>query len=317
MPKSLISELSDTQLDELLAYVPEFSENNLENIKRLTHQKTRRKFSMKKLATTIAAAALFIATSTGIFAASGGLDDFLARFNPNFGEFAIAPLEPAYATDQGIRIEVVGAQQIDNVVLIYTIMQDTTGENRLTRHMSPDIELYVEGERMSSGAGTGRRLRFDRTTNTIYTERILLGHDHMPKTDTIELLITRIDCFEHSGPVRRAFEGQWHITVNASDLGIQPILKNNITVGNLNIEHLSLSPFGLQFRGTHKYGGIENFPNITTELELNNRRNYTFSSRGGGLCDDSFSFFSFATEPIDLQSVTAIIINNHRIPLPN
>ncbi|MCL2565209.1 MAG: hypothetical protein FWE24_05285 [Defluviitaleaceae bacterium] len=323
LPKNLISELSDEQLDELLVYTPDFSQTNLDNIKRLSLEKLntaeiplKRKTSMRKL-TIIAAAILLLVTSTAVFATTGGLEQFLARFNPNFGEFAIAPLYPAYAIDQGIRIEVVGAQQIDNVLLVYTIMQDVSGENRITRHMSPDFEFYVDGERMSTGGGSGRPLHFDRTTNTSYTERILLGRDDMPKADTIELVINHINCFERSGPVHRAFEGEWVIEVNTSDLGIQPIVWIDVSVGNLYIEHMSLSPFGVQFLGTHTYGDISSFPHITVEIEFENRRrNYRFSSQGMGIGYDHFSLFSFADSPIDIDEVVAIIINGERIQAP-
>jgi len=54
--------------------------------------------------------------------------------------------------------------------------------------MLPDIVFYVDGERMSTGGGTSSLLRFDRTTNTSYSERILLGRDDMPKADTIEIV---------------------------------------------------------------------------------------------------------------------------------
>jgi len=227
-------------------------------------------------------------------------------------------LNPAYAVDQDIRIEVVGAQVIDNVLLVYTIMQDISGENRITRHMSPDIEFFVDGVRMSTGASSGRRLRFDRSTNTSYTERILLGHDDMPKTDTIELVINHIHCFERSGPMRRAFVGEWVITVNASDLGIQPIVWTDVAVGNRNIEHMSLSPFGIRLSGTHTYDtdDLASFPHLHVEIEFDGRRNYGFSGSGGGFGSDCFSSFSFANSPIDLDSVTAVIINGERIAIP-
>jgi len=324
-PKNLISELSDQQLDELLAYTPNFSEQNLDNIKRLSLEKinaeavpARRKMSMRKLATFMVAAALLIITSTAAFASNGGLEQFLARFNPNFGEFAIAPIYPAYAIDQDIRIEVVGAQQIDNVLLIYAIMQDISGENRINRYMLPDIEFYVDGERMSTGGSSSRQLRFDRATNTSYIEWILLGHADMPKTDTIELIISQIHSFERSGPMHRAFEGDWRITVNASDLGIQSIVWQDVSSNHLQIEHMSLSPFGIQLIGTHSYGDdVSNFPIIQITIEFEGRqRNYTFSGSGGGIGDDFFSSFSFASAPIDIDAVTAVVINGVRIQVP-
>ncbi|MCL2204846.1 MAG: hypothetical protein FWB88_13025 [Defluviitaleaceae bacterium] len=302
---------------DLISQVVREDMPDLEQVRENCHrQAIPQKSIVRTLRWSVAAAAiLLLVTSTAVFAATGGLEQFLARFNPNFGEFAIAPLNPAYAVDQDIRIEVVGAQQIDNVLLVYTIMQDISGENRITRHMSPDIEFYVDDERMSTGGSTDRLLRFDRSTNTSYRERLLLGRDDMPQADTIELVITRIDCFEHGGQVRRAFEGEWIIAINANDLGIQPIVWSDVQVGNLDIEYMSLSPFGIQLRGTHTYG-MANFPIIQASVEFEGiRRNYRFSGSGAGIGDDFFSSFSFADSPIDLDRVTAVIINGKRIQI--
>ena len=320
--QSLISELSEEQLDELLEYTPSFSEKNLENIQRLSLEKintkenpTKRRLSMKKIASIAVAAVLLLATASTIFAGAGGLEQFLARFNPNFGEFAIAPLYPAYAQDQGIRIEAVGAQQIGHVVLVYMTVQDTSGENRLTRHMSADLEIFVDGQFMN-GPSSGRRLNFDRTTNTMYFERIMVGEIDMPQAETIELRIGRIICTEHSGPIRTVLEGDWSMLVNTSDLEIRPLVWADIPGVNLHFDYISLSPFGLQMIGTHSYNTSElrNFPTFEVEIELENRRrNIRPSGGSGGIGPDDFSFFSFLTAPIDLGAVTAILINGERI----
>ena len=339
----LISELSEEQLDELLAYAPDFSDRNLENIKRLSLEKIntpvsersmgetscqvstqkietslRRSFSMKKLFAIAAAAVFLLATATTIFAATGGLEAFLFRFNPNFGEFAIAPLEPAYAESQGIRIEAVGAQQIGHVVLVYMTVQDISGENRLTRHMSADLEIFVDGEFMN-GPSSRRSLNFDRATNTRYSEMIMVGEAGMPKAENIELRVRRIICMEHSGPIRTVIEGDWSMIVNTSDLGLRPITWTDIPAGSIHYEYISLSPFGLQMVGSHSYdtSDLRNFPFFEVEIELENRRrNLRLPGGGGGFGPDCFSNFRFAEAPIDLGMVTAVVINGERIPIP-
>jgi len=321
--KNPISELSDEQLDELLAYTPSFSEKNLENIKRLSLEKmkespVKRRISMKKIAVMAVAAALFLLTSSVIFATGGGLEHFLARFNTSFGEFAIAPIYPAYAESQGIRIEAVGAQQIGNVVLVYIAMQDITGENRLTRHMLPDLEIYVDGQIMN-GPRTSRRLEFNNATNTSYFETQIVGEAGMPRADTIELITKSIMCTEHEGQIRTPFRGEWSMTVNTSDLGIQPIVWTNVSVGNIHIEYMSLSPLGVQITGYHTYGtdfprGM-NSPFHDVRIELSNRLfNTRLPGGGGGIGQDSFSIFKFSESPIDMDAVTAIIFNVERIP---
>ena len=272
---------------------------------------TRKRIGLRAV---ILAAAILCISAVSAFTATGGLEQFLARFNPSFGEFAIAPLYPAYAIDRDIRIEVVGAQQIDNVVLLYVIMQDISGENRLTRHMMPDIEVAVNGEIVSTGAGSGRRLRFDSATNTAYIERIVGVAVGTPREDAIELVVNNINCFEHGGQVRRAFTGEWRTTVNTSDLGIQPIVWTDVSAGNLHIEYMALTPFGLRLEGSHSYGYV--FPFLDMRLEFENRRrDYTFRGFGGGFSSECFSYSARADSPIDIDDVVAVIIQGERIPV--
>ena len=314
----LISELTDEQLDELLEYTPGFSETNIENIKRLSLEKinrpeAKRRLSMKKIVTISIAAALFLLTSTAIFATSGGLEQFLARFNPNFGEFAIAPLYPAYAESEGVRIEAVGAQQIDHIVLVYVAVTDISGENRLTRHMRPDLEIYVDGQIMN-GPRRSQLLNFDNATNTAYFEMLIVGEVGMPKAYTIGLTAGAIQCFEHSGPVVTVVEGNWQVAVNSSDLGIIPIVWSYVEVDGLQINRMSLSPFGVQIDGYHSHERGHGFPFPDVRVEFENRLfNTRLSGGGGGAGDNFFSFFLFADAPIDLENVTAVIINGERI----
>ena len=295
---------------------------------------------MKKLVTIATVAVILLVTSTVVFAATGGLERLFLRSNSNFEEFAkVAPLYPAYAIDHGIRIEVTGAMQVGNVVFVSTMTQDITGENRLTWLMQPDIEFYFNGESMSSEVGVSRQSRFDTYNNIIYTKWQLMGRDDMPKADTIELVINNIFCTKRSGEideVRResAFDGEWDITVNVRDLGIQPIVwDENVNVGNLYIEHMSLTPYGLQITGTHNYDpfvlqdedirgyGVHNrinVPNIEVAVEFEGRLRNTrvFESSSGSFSDNDFDFFNIADIPIDLDLVTAIIINGERIQIP-
>jgi len=175
----------------------------------------RRKMSMKKLFAIATVAVILLVTSTVVLAATGGLERFFLRSNPNFGEFPItAPLYPAYAIDQGIRIEVTGAMQAGNVIFVSTMTQDITGENRLTWLMQPDIEFYINGERIGEEISITRQSRFDPSNNIIYINWQLVGHDDMPKADTMNFAINNILCSEHSErPMRRAFEGEWDIAV--------------------------------------------------------------------------------------------------------
>ena len=258
--------------------------------------------------------------SLSVYAVNGGLDEFLARYNPSFGEFAIAPLEPAYAIDQDIRIEVIGAQQIGNAVLLYIAVQDISGENRLASQSFPDIFLSVNGQAVS-GPNTSRRLNFDENTNTVYLESRMVGEAGIPRTDTLELFIDRIFCRaqpqEQPGELPTLTLGEWHMTVNTSDLGIEPIVWTDIQIEGLHLEYISLSPFGMQTSGNGTIDGTC-FGGVRVDVEMSNRRrNYIFSGRSGGGSIAGFSFFSFSDTPIDIDAVTAIVIDGVRIPVEN
>ena len=254
--------------------------------------------------------AILIAVSGTAYATSGRLGDFLSRFNPNFGEFAIAPLEAAYTIDEGIRIEVVGAQQIGNVVLVYVSMQDISGENRLTRHHMPDMEIYVDG-RMMSGGST-RRLSFDSSTNSSYFEMIIFGEAGMPRMYALELVANSILCLRHSGQLQRLTEGYWRVIASTSDMGIEPITWMSVWAGDIYIEYMSLTPFGLQLSGRGEVDPASVWHE--TEVELRNRRrNIRFTGGGGGFAPDEFNAFWHVSSPIDLDAVEAVIFNGERI----
>jgi hypothetical protein len=321
--QSIISELSENQLDLMKTYVPNFSDENLERIKQLSlarinskNKQSKKKHSFKRVLVIAAAVVLLLATATTVFAATGRLEQFLSRFNPNFGVLAIAPLYPAFAEDQGILIEAVGAQQIDHVVLVYVTMQDISGEKRLNRHMMPALMIRVDGQVMN-GPSSGRWLKFDRSTNTQHYEMIIVGEVGMPNMTEIEVFTNRIEEFSRSGQVPVAFEGNWEILVNTSDLGIQPIKWLDVTVDNLLIEYISLSPFGVQIDGFDLCDQLI-FPNFDVIIEFENQQSKQLSSwaTGGGSSDNGFSIFAFSDAPISLDTVTAIIINGERLSVP-
>ena len=281
---------------------------------KLQEEKTMKKKRSRVYAASIVAMLFFAALSFTVYAATGGLEIFLTRFNPNFGEFAIAPLEPAYAIDQDIRIEVVGAQQIGSAVLMYITMQDISGENRLSRYNFPDIEFYIDGHVMSGSSRT-QMLNFDESTNTAYFERLMVGAVDILRIDKLELIINRIDCIEHAGQTQWIAVGEWRMTVNTSDLGIEPIVWTDVQIGNyMHLEYISLSPFGLQVVGSGTINGA-GFARTRAEIEVNNRRrNIRFNNWSGGTGPDGFRFFSFADAPIDIDAVAAVVIGGVRIP---
>ena len=49
-------------------------------------------------------------------------------FDPVFGELASTMQSPAYADEQEIRVEVLGARYVGNVLLLYVSMRDLSGK---------------------------------------------------------------------------------------------------------------------------------------------------------------------------------------------
>jgi hypothetical protein len=87
----------------------------------------RVRWSMSAVAA-IALSVMLVVTAAA--ATLGGFDWFIKKFNPSFGEI-VEPVE-AYCEDQGIRMEVIGAQKYDNMAVVYLSLQDVSGQNRLT-----------------------------------------------------------------------------------------------------------------------------------------------------------------------------------------
>jgi len=271
-----------------------------------------------RLSVALAAALIVVMISATALAAGGGLEQFVSRFNPAFGDLAIPPVQLAYAEDQGIRIEVIGAQQIDNVVLAYVTMQDITGENRLSRYTWPDLEVTMEGEAIS-GPASYRRLHFDRANNTVYFEVIVVGNVGMPRADMLEIGARSIS---YTGPgtaatgqIQTIAEGQWLAQVSTSDAGNRVLVWQDVPAGDFHIEHMSLSALGVQVMGNHAWdislGGMASWPEVEIEVE-NRRRNIRPSGSGGGIDVDSFEAFFFVDTPLDVEAVTAVIVNGVR-----
>jgi hypothetical protein len=135
---------------------------------------------------------------TAAAATLGGLDWFIQKYNPSFGEI-VEPVE-AYCEDQGIRMEVIGAQKYDNMAVVYLSLQDVSGQNRLTEQtdfqdgfsvkMSTQAQEEAKGQTDEIVASFGYRqkmLYFDEETNTIYYEFNITADSDSPLSDPLEL----------------------------------------------------------------------------------------------------------------------------------
>ena len=139
--ETVVSNLSDEQLDELMAYTPDFSEISLANIEARTlemiNNRPGRKLSMKRLVGIVAAVIALLATTTAVFATGwywsvGGFDDLINIVSGDRAELLqpVDVVNRGIVTDDGIRIELIAVSVFDNMVDIYMTMEDMES-NRL------------------------------------------------------------------------------------------------------------------------------------------------------------------------------------------
>jgi hypothetical protein len=147
----------------------------------------------------VAALALSVMLVVTAAAASlGGFDWFIEKFNPSFGEI-VEPVE-AYCEDQGIRMEVIGAQKYDNMAVVYLSLQDVSGQNRLTEQTDFQdgftVKINTQAQKEAKGqtdeivasfAYKQKMLYFDEETNTIYYEFNITADSDSPLSDPLEL----------------------------------------------------------------------------------------------------------------------------------
>ena len=148
---------------------------------------------------TIAAIVMsFVLVASATAAVLGNFDWFIERFNPDFGK--IVESVEVYSEDQGIRMEVIGAQKYDNQAIVYLSLQDITGQNRLKEltdngagfsvKMNPQTQETVTGvdEFTSANAMWKEKiLYFDEDTNTIYYEFNITADPETPLAEPLEL----------------------------------------------------------------------------------------------------------------------------------
>ncbi|MEC1722985.1 hypothetical protein [Schinkia azotoformans] len=148
---------------------------------------------------TIAAIVMsFVLVASATAAVLGNFDWFIERFNPDFGKI-VEPVE-VYSEDQGIRMEVIGAQKYNNMAIVYLSLQDITGQNRLTEQtdfrdgfsvkMNPQTQETITGvDEFISGSVMWKEkmLYFDEDTNTIYYEFNITADPDSPLAEPLKL----------------------------------------------------------------------------------------------------------------------------------
>ena len=284
--------------------------NNLEHRKEEKYMKTK----FIKIVAIAAAVTILAAGAVAAYTTIGGLDGLIAMFNPAFGKLATETL--VHAEDQGIRIDVYGAQRYNDTLLLYYSIADTSGQNRITRYDHPEIEIHNQYGNISGGYSSNL-LHFDKDTGTAYSEaRFQLNET--ASSDVLEFVVTEIRSYKVSGNPPVVVAGDWRMSLDLAAIEEQNIVLSDIDVAakELNVKYVSISPLGIQMKGTHDGSLFTNTrKSISVEVELSNRRgNIKPQGQGSGIGEGDFeAFFSFAA-PIEVESVSAIIVNGVRIP---
>ncbi|MCL2559256.1 MAG: hypothetical protein FWE07_02105 [Turicibacter sp.] len=340
-------------------------------------QRPRLKFS--KLA---AAMVMVIVMSATTYATMVRFEFIHPIFDSPLTEYALPQVEPVYAVDEGIRIEVIAAEQIDDTILLYLTVQDVSGEGLFepyrwdpTVHgplmtqrieqvgedqfrswsvsspypfdaeafnfssvgVSPWFDLYIGDERYIHGfGGMGQLVYFNKETQTFYLEMILFSDEKLPNMNALELRMDSIaisflyEPIEEIAPdihlnfiplasYERTVRGEWHLPVNVSDIEHPVILWEDVVVSlaenEYHFEYIRLHPFGIRGTSTQHLGSLfmRTYPDwFNIEIELANGESIIAGPGGGG---ERFSWMT-TNEPIDIEAVTAIIINGYRLEVP-
>jgi hypothetical protein len=150
---------------------------------------------------------------------------------------------------------------------------------------------------------------------------LVQGNENLRALDQFDSFILKGPQLTISNPDGEAFfsragegaiSGEWNIDVEM-DLTYQldGMTWSNVSFGELNINHMMLTTFGIDGYGTHTVGG--DGPDIEIYVELNDSDVIPLRAGSHGGNRTTFSFNYTPDQPINLDDVTAIIINGERI----
>lgn len=150
---------------------------------------------IKSTVAAMALVILLVGSATAVVL--GNFEGFMKRFNPSFSNI-VEPVE-SYVEDQGIRMEIIGAQKYDNRAIVYLSLQDITGKNRLTEETNfrdgfnvkinkrtKDIDMK-RNEETFGFSWRQKMIYFEEITNTVYYEFNITTDLDTPLTDKLEL----------------------------------------------------------------------------------------------------------------------------------
>jgi len=266
----------------------------------------------KRVFPLIAAIVVILIASATAFAAFGGIDWFIERFNPPFAEVLDSVM--AYSEEQGVRMTVIGAQRFDNMAIVYLSVQDVSGENRLTENLQfPNGFLVSADETDDEYLVMFQQLHFDNSTNTAYMKLQIIADVVIADPLVINIGGVR---FDRTGSTE-GVEGNWQVaayTVGGAANQVAAIT-NDIWIGNYLFEFITVTSIGMQTTGS--FTAESNWISMTAYVETSD--GLIRLHRGSGWHDYTDYSFNLNWQPdstLDVAAVTAIIINDVRIPIP-
>lgn len=251
-------------------------------------------------------------------------EETLQRINAPLAEI----IEPifGYTEYQGVRMTLIGARRFNNELLIYLSLQDTTGENRITD--TTCFQGFSFGDMPAIGLVPGNfsattiiypQIYFDEETNMSYHKILLYVRTAVPNI----LTLTFSDILlEDTGTATKVLKGNWQVTANMENLSNTPTqrITREIHVSNRIFTSFTLSPLGLQATGHYlndaslaDFAGYNPQPNVYIETAHGLIPIRNFSS---GRFHRNFEMqWLTAPAPLNMETVTAIILDGYRIPV--
>jgi len=312
------------------------------------------KKSINKLLLTVVVVSVIVFMSTTVFAAFGGFDQFLRRAAPPFGDIILPVME--YAEDQGIRVTMLGARRFDNAAVLYLSMHDVMGENRVTEMAcvarSLDISENIQSSRHSaihsSWGMSVAPIYFDEISNTKYFQIIL--DSSRPLSDELSVVLSSIvleqefcDNWHIISDV--SLTGEWRVAAYLENAQDEYIHLENLVLENTGVrfelEQIVINPIVMQINGRIFYD-MEELQGLYIESDewfnpMNSKPMHeynrfifglyieaageTIRAPGGGSVVGGFGYKSFTASfqfnaLLELNEVTAIIMNGERIEIP-
>jgi len=296
----------------------------------------------------VAAIVAVLLISTTVFAFYGGFELFLQRVNPPFAEI----IEPVmtYAEDRGIRVTLLGAQRFEHTAIMYFSIQDISGENRMTRGAGFAGETTIaEAGRTVVGYVRNfgslnmsfRHIYFDDATGTQYAQLHVRSSNPLPAELTFSTTRIAVD--------EEIVNGNWQIVayLEESEAQSQEIRVENISLYFYDIlfqiESIIINPISMQARFSMIYDPVEmrdafitSYYTFYRPIPKTSYKYRRFASgfyvetaydtipllAGSGLGTGgnilgvrNYEQVFWAEAPLDLEAITAIIINGERFAI--